>query len=125
MAGPAQARPGALDAGFGSGGLVTTDFGGQFSGAAALVLQNGRPVAAGTSSGEAAGSAVFALARYRADGTLDPRFGSGGKVTTDFGEGNDVLRALALQADGRLVAAGGFNDNGFGGTDFGLARYLG
>jgi hypothetical protein len=46
-------------------------------------------------------------------------------VTTDFGEGNDVARALALQADGKLVAAGGFNDNGFGGTDFALARYLG
>ncbi|HEY2959324.1 MAG TPA: hypothetical protein VGM21_14135 [Actinomycetota bacterium] len=76
--------------------------------------------------GENFGSqATFALARYNRNGALDPGFGAGGKVTTDFGEGNDVARALALQADGKLVAAGGFNDNGFGGTDFALARYLG
>jgi uncharacterized delta-60 repeat protein len=117
---------GTLDATFGSGGKVTTDFGSQFSTAAALVVQaDGRLVAAGDADAGPDGTAVFALARYRTNGTLDPGFGSGGKVTTDFGEGNDVLRGLARQADGKLVAAGGFDDNGFGGTDFALARYLG
>ena len=50
-------------------------------------------------------------------GTLDPSFGTGGKVTTDFaGSG-----AIAVQPDGKLVAAGAatINDQ----VDFALARY--
>jgi uncharacterized delta-60 repeat protein len=101
---------GNLDSSFGSGGKVTTDFGG-FDAASALVIQpDGRIVAAGRGSGD------FALARYNADGSLDPTFGSGGKVTTDFG-GSDDAFGVALQADGKIVAAGQ------GGSDFGLARY--
>jgi hypothetical protein len=48
----------------------------------------------------------FALARYNSDGTLDPSFGTGGTVTTDFAGGDDSAHALAVQADGKLVAAG-------------------
>src|SRR5947208_3212684 len=50
-------------------------------------------------------------------GDLDPSFGTGGRVLTDFG-GGDGARALALQADGKFVVAGGF-----GGPFFALARY--
>src|SRR5213594_4365430 len=50
-------------------------------------------------------------------GDLDPSFGAGGGVLTDFGVG-DGARALALQADGKIVLAGGF-----GGAFFALARY--
>ena len=38
-------------------------------------------------------------------GTLDPTFGSEGKVTTDSG-GLSLATSLALQDDGKLVAAG-------------------
>src|SRR5437867_13353156 len=38
-------------------------------------------------------------------GDLDPSFGTGGRVLTDFG-GGDGARALALQAGGRIVVAG-------------------
>ena len=48
----------------------------------------------------------FALARYNPDGTLDTSFDGDGKVTTDFGGGHDEARAVALQADGRIVAGG-------------------
>ena len=116
---------GTLDGGFGSGGKVTTDFGGQFSDAAALVAQaDGRLVAAGSADTSPDGPGVFALARYRTDGTLDPTFGTGGKVATEFAAGSAGANALALQANGRLVAAGGFRDDNFG-EDFALARYLG
>jgi uncharacterized delta-60 repeat protein len=54
---------------------------------------------AGTAGGD------FALIRYRPDGSLDPGFGQGGKVTTDI-EGNDVAEGLALQPDGRILVAG-------------------
>ncbi len=65
----------------------------------------------------------FALARYKLkpDGTLDTSFGSGGKVTTDLGGIQDAAFALAIQADGKLVAAG-VSDVG-GSSDFALARY--
>jgi len=65
----------------------------------------------------AGGSARTALA---AAGDLDPTFGTDGKVTTDSGQ-PDTAAALAVQADGKLVAAGG----GFGILgQFKLARYL-
>ena len=39
-------------------------------------------------------------------GDLDPSFGAGGKVTTAFGTINDQAKAVAVQADGKIVAAG-------------------
>jgi uncharacterized delta-60 repeat protein len=113
-------RDGSLDPTFGVGGRVTTDFGGLGAQATALVVQaDGKLVAAGitfTDTGE-----HFALARYRPNGTLDPTFGVGGKVTTDFGADDGAL-ALVVQADGKLVAAGLTND-GTANADFALARY--
>ena len=54
-----------------------------------------------------------------AAGDLDPSFGVGGKVTTAFIMTlSDSRVALALQPDGKLVAAGESD------RDFGLARYL-
>jgi uncharacterized delta-60 repeat protein len=122
VAGPAHAQAGSLDASFGSGGKVTTDFAGSFDQANALAVQgDGRLVAAG--SARFGTSDDFALARYNPDGSLDASFGSGGKVTTDFAAGHDVATALAVQADGKLVAAGYSLD--FFGTPLGfaLARY--
>jgi hypothetical protein len=54
-------------------------------------------------------------------GDLDPTFGTGGKVTTDFAGGPDQARALAVQAHGKLVAAGVVETGGL--SDFALARY--
>ncbi len=119
-----EGAPGDLDPTFGVGGKVITSFqDGDF--ASDLVLQpDGKLVAAGRSgnpfSGE--GAEDFARARYLPDGSLDPTFGTGGKVTTDFAA-RDGARALVLQPDGKLVAAGfseDINDN----IDFALARYL-
>src|SRR5262245_56152180 len=41
-----------------------------------------------------------------ADGDLDPTFGVGGIVITDFSGGGDYAFTLALQSDGKIVAAG-------------------
>src|SRR3989442_12801951 len=41
-------------------------------------------------------------------GVLDPTFGSGGAVTTSFGSTvNTSAQVLAIQPDGKIVAAGG------------------
>src|SRR5262245_11323974 len=50
-------------------------------------------------------------------GSLDSTFGTNGKVFTDF-SGSDAASALALQPDGKIIAAGN------GSIGFGLARYL-
>jgi uncharacterized delta-60 repeat protein len=47
-----------------------------------------------------------ALARFAADGTLDPTFGTGGLVTTSLGPGPGIGNAVAIQPDGRIVVAG-------------------
>src|SRR2546430_17646452 len=53
-------------------------------------------------------------------GTLDPTFGTGGKVLTDFG-GQDVAYGMAVQADGKVGAAG--FENAGGNYDFALVRF--
>ena len=92
--------------------------GGSFDEARALVVQGSKLVAAGN----VGPFFDFGLARYKADGTLDRSFGSGGKVTTDFAGQTDEAFGLAVQADGRLVTAG-FMLSEFGEMDFALARY--
>src|SRR6266852_2978780 len=59
---------------------------------------------------------------HAAPGDLDPTFGTGGEVATDFAGKDDQAFALVLQPDGKLVAAG-FAAVGGTGEDFALARY--
>ncbi len=48
---------------------------------------------------------------------LDPTFGIGGLVTTDFAGASDVARSVAIQVDGKIVVAGE------SGSDFAVTRY--
>jgi uncharacterized delta-60 repeat protein len=50
---------------------------------------------------------AVALARYNPNGSLDPSFGSNGTVTTAFKKSTGTARAVAIQADGKILAAGG------------------
>ena len=117
-----QAAPGDLDPTFDSDGRVTTDFAGNSDVAFALAIQaDGKLVVAGRAwTGT---DYDFALARYNPDGSLDPTFDFDGLATTAFPGGSAEAFALAIQADGKLVAAGGavIGD----GLDFALARYQG
>jgi uncharacterized delta-60 repeat protein len=113
----ARYRNGTLDASFGGTGQVTTSFGDISAFAySAAVQADGRIVAAGT-----AGSA-FALARYSSTGTLDTTFGGTGEVTTSFDGYTERAYGVAIQADGRIVAAGYTYANGVG-YKFAVARY--
>ena len=61
----------------------------------------------------------FALVRYNTDGSLDTTFDSDGKVTTAIGSGNDYAYSVAIQSDGKIVAAGYSQRS----NDFALVRY--
>jgi uncharacterized delta-60 repeat protein len=101
-----HAADGDRDLTFGAGGIVTTDFGGKADGGNGIAVQaDGKIVAAGASYTGVVGD--FAVARYNADGSFDTTFGTGGQVTLDLdGNSNDVGRAIAIQADGKIVVAG-------------------
>ena len=83
------------------------------------IQADGKIVAAGTTSvGD--NPKNFALARYHGgDGSPDGDFGDAGTVVTDFG-GTEEAWGIALQRDGKIVAAGSSCGNG---CDFALARY--
>src|SRR2546430_3624334 len=49
---------------------------------------------------------VVAPPAYAAAGDLDPAFGTGGLVVTDFGSNADSARDVALQSDGKIVRVG-------------------
>src|ERR1044072_2700032 len=121
---------GVLDKRFGKNGKITTDFFRNVDSISAIAIQpDGRIVVAGVAQLGGSGSTprVFALARYRNDGSPDTSFGNGGSLTTSFGGGNfAAASALMLQPDGKIVVAGtvDFNPDLPGsGLDFALVRY--
>ena len=119
---PAAAAPGQLDPSFGAGGTVVTEFPSSYSGARAVAVQaDGRIVAAGFAHTNDSIISDFALTRYDASGALDPTFGTGGTVRTDFGGRFDEALAVAAQPDGRIVVAGSSSDAT--GSDMAVARY--
>jgi uncharacterized delta-60 repeat protein len=119
-------KDGSLDATFGTDGKVTTEFGGSANAAYAVALQSdGKIVAAGVAGGGPTGADI-ALARYNTDGSLDPSFGVGGKVVTDFNSTHEAAAGLAIQPDGRIVIVGSTRTFGPFQTnlpEFALARY--
>jgi uncharacterized delta-60 repeat protein len=112
---------GSLDSTFDGDGRVLTDFGGDDRASGVAIQTDGKIVAAGHSS---YGPIDFALARYNVDGSLDSSFDGDGRVLTDFGafEGPDEAGDVAIQADGKIVAAGQ-TVAGANAPNFGLARY--
>jgi uncharacterized delta-60 repeat protein len=98
---------GSLDTGFGTGGLVTVSHTG---GAGAVAVQpDGKIVTLGSG---------FSVMRFDATGRPDSGFGTGGSVTTTFaGLSSASAMDVALEPDGKIVAAGA------GGAYFTVARY--
>jgi uncharacterized delta-60 repeat protein/uncharacterized repeat protein (TIGR01451 family) len=142
-----HAKPGDLDASFGAGGKTTTNFLRDFPpdhpndsvdyGNAVAVQPDGKIIVVGVSSPSIFYSDIqhtfydFALARYLPDGSLDPEFGTQGRVLTDFNtspsnNGDDTAKAVVLQTDGKILVGGysSLREGGIGSlNDFVLARY--
>jgi uncharacterized delta-60 repeat protein len=109
---------GSLDTSFDTDGKVTTPIGSGTDEAYSVVLQSdGKIILSGYSVGA---NRDFTVVRYNADGSLDTSFGTGGKVTTPIGSGNDEANSVVLQSDGKIILSGysvGAN------TDFAVVRY--
>lgn len=119
----AFAQAGSLDASFGGDGKVTTDFSSKIDVGWSLAIQpDGKIIVVGeTNIGEAL-TRDFAIARYNTDGSPDASFGSGGKLTTNFGGlANDYAYSVTLMDDGKILAAGSTMLSGY---RFGLVRYM-
>jgi uncharacterized delta-60 repeat protein len=116
---------GALDPNFGGDGRVTVafDVGGNLDDEALelIVAPDGSIFVTGASTDN---GYDFAAVKLQPDGTPDPTFGNGGKVTVPFdfgGEDFDISYGSALQADGKLVLAGLVTSTA-GDGDIGLVR---
>ena len=113
----APAPSGGLDATFGSGGRVATDF--QYTPG----VSNARIGMALQADGKILLVGGLTLLRFNTDGTLDAGFGSGGEVHVPFtGSGFDTAQDVAVQADGKIVVAG-FSSTLAGQDDFALVRF--
>ena len=86
------------------------------------VQPDGRLVVAGQAS-LAFGVVDFAVARYETNGVPDGTFGTAGKVTTDIAGKTDLLAAMVLQPDGRIVVVGRVAPDGGSDPDTGVVRY--
>lgn len=117
---------GGLDNGFGVGGIVITPVGlsGRDDARSMVLQQDGKIVVVGSSF--VGSNNNFAVVRYNPNGSLDNSFGSDGKVTTrvgnDVSTGEDGAFSGAIQADGRILAAG-WALSPTSGYDFAVVRY--
>ena len=89
----------------------------------AVVQPDGKLIVAGFSGNGTAGTNKdFALIRYNVNGTVDNSFGTCGKIITHLGSSNDISWGVALQPNGRVVAAGEVQ-NGSTSVDGAVVRY--
>jgi uncharacterized delta-60 repeat protein len=96
---------GTLDQGFGDKGTVVIDSGaGEDHLTSVLVQPDGKVVLGGSATGQKA-----VLYRLTAGGGPDQGFGVGGRVTLTTDAKVEKVHSLALQPDGKIVAAGASN----------------
>jgi len=93
-------------------------------GAALVLLATSGLSGAGATGYERNGARALSSESTQAAGDLDPTFGNGGEVTTDFFGNNDGASAVAIQPDGKIVVAGSAKHGSDSSTsDFALSRY--
>ncbi len=111
---------GTLDPTFGANGVVSTPITGGARAHAVVLTPDLDIVVAGMSNAQV--NAQFVVARYRPNGSPDTSFSDDGVAVTDVDGRGDAAFAVALQADGKIVAAGSTFDPSLG-MDFAVARY--
>jgi uncharacterized delta-60 repeat protein len=102
---------GSLDGTFGTSGVAHATFPGSRCGCDLrdlAVQRDGRIVAVGWRfrGGDAQDDMLLAIARFLPDGRLDPSFSRDGRLSFDFGYGDDLGSSVAVQPNGRIVVGG-------------------
>lgn len=117
-------RDGSPDPSFGSGGKRIAAFGTGTEEIEGLAIQkDGKIVAVGRTGLSVQNQIpVATVVRFLQDGTLDPTFGTNGETRSDFGAELGRFHGMALQDDGKILAAGVTLDTA--GDHFIVARYL-
>lgn len=108
---------GSLNPAFGDRGRVVTDVTSGFDQILDLRLQGADKFLVAGLAGD-----QFAVARYDADGTLDPTFGNGGVVVTTDGFPGTAY-TVRLQPDGKLLAGGTGTPDAYGDRPMLVSRY--
>lgn len=120
--GGAFAQEGVLDVSFSGDGISGYNFAGLGATGLATAVQADQKIVGVGYAGSAPDQA-FAVLRFNTNGTLDGSFNGGGWVTTSLGPADDIARAVAIQADQKIVVAGNGSAAGFN-QGFGVVRYL-
>ena len=110
---------GVLDTSFDGDGIVTAAAGTNTDEAFAVALQtDGKIVIAGCTNNSTPND--FLIMRFNTNGNFDSTFGTNGITITPIGNGAEIANSVAIQADGKIVAAG-FSSNGSN-NDFAVIR---
>lgn len=108
---------GTPDTTFGKGGRAIAGFKSDYGNAAAAALQpDGKLLVAGTLIPESQDANRIAIARFTVDGALDTDFAQTGRFAISFEQGEDEVRDLLVQPDGKILLAIGVRDDS-------MARY--
>lgn len=108
---------GSLDDSFNEDGIVISPVSPSQDRGYSMTIQNdGKIIVAGDAY--TAGVTDIALARYHTNGDIDSTFDFDGKVFTSIDSSVSVAEGVVVQADGKIVIAGGSSMDGFT-----LARY--
>lgn len=111
---------GSLDNSFDYNAIASTGIGSAADDVTDLALQpDGKLLVSGSTHNGSNND--FALTRFNTDGSLDASFDGDGRLTTTFGSGDDAANGVAIQADGRILLAGGASNGA--NDDFALARF--
>jgi uncharacterized delta-60 repeat protein len=116
---------GAPDTTFNNNGKVFTQIGTDFSRAYSLALGENGTILIGGSSSDIKERSTYTTARYQANGSLDPAFGTGGIVVTVLSNRLDFGKAVLLQPDGKTLLGGQYFESLARFNDFGVIRYRG
>ncbi len=103
---------GTSDNAFGTNGVVSYDSGKGNDNGRRLAIQGGNKIVVTGNTPNGTDEDVLIL-RYNVDGSADGTFGSNGVVTLNIVMGKDFGEGVAIQADAKIVIAGGsFNGTG-------------
>ena len=103
---------GKLDTSFGSGGSTTASGIGSADGAAVIAVQSDGNIIYAGATGSSDGGTKWEVARFTANGALDPTFGTGGIVSTEILNPapktitDESPGAVLVQPDGKILVLG-------------------